>query len=159
MENTGQSKKPLIIIIIVLILISAFVGYKLYFSNSKIETNITKKKTIKDEPIPTLDSSVLVDFKKEESGKSAILSIENIPDGTDTIEYELSYQTQEQGLQGIIGKIVLRENQPKGYEKEITLGTCSSGRCVYHKIVGKIKLLLRFNGIYGERIFEKEYEI
>jgi len=57
----------------------------------------------------------------------------------------------------VIGTIAL--NSESEYLKKITLGTCSSGKCVYHEVVGKIKVSLKFTGSYGEKIFEKEYEL
>jgi hypothetical protein len=107
--------------------------------------------------IPTLDSSVKVDLISSLGGKEVVLEIKDIPTNTQTIDYELSYQTRQQGLQGVIGTITL--NNESKYEKRITLGTCSSGRCVYHEVVGKIKLSLKFSGSYGEKLFDKEYEI
>lgn len=107
--------------------------------------------------IPTIDNSVMVNLTNSLPGKEVLLTIENIPTGTEIIEYELSYQTAEQGLQGVLGSIKL--NNDKRYEKRLVLGTCSSGVCVYHKVVEKIKLSLKFIGDYGERIFDEEYKI
>lgn len=107
--------------------------------------------------VPTIDSSVKVNLVSSLPGKEVLLTIENIPAGTETIDYELSYQTPKQGLQGVLGTIKIDKN--KKYEKKITLGTCSSGTCVYHEVLGKVKLILKFNGSFGERIFEREYEI
>ncbi len=107
--------------------------------------------------IPTLDSSVKVDLTSSLGGKEVVLEIKDIPATTQTIDYELSYQTKQQGLQGVIGTITL--DKESKYEKRITLGTCSSGKCVYHEVVGKVKLTLKFTGDYGDKIFEKEYEI
>ena len=81
-----------------------------------------------------------------------------VPPGTQTVEYELSYQEKEKGLQGVLGTVTLDENQTE-FDKQITLGTCSSGRCVYHEVVGKVKATLKFSGSYGDKIFEKEYEM
>ncbi len=107
--------------------------------------------------IPTIDSSVKVDLTSPLGGKEVALEIKNIPSTTQTIDYELSYQTRQQGLQGVIGTITTN-NEP-GYKKRITLGTCSSGRCVYHEVIGKIKLTLKFTGNFGDKIFEKEYDL
>jgi hypothetical protein len=107
--------------------------------------------------VPTIDSSVSVDLTSTSGGKEVSLEIKGIPSGTQAIDYELSYQTGQQGLQGVIGTIAL--NSESEYLKKITLGTCSSGKCVYHEVVGKIKVSLKFTGSYGEKIFEKEYEL
>lgn len=121
----------------------------------------TKTATSPEQPteavVPTIDNSVQVDLTSSSGGKEVVLAVKNIPQGTQTIDYELSYQTKQQGLQGVIGTITL--NNESQYQKTITLGTCSSGKCVYHEVVGKIKLSLKFTGSYGEKIFEKDYEI
>ncbi len=120
-----------------------------------------QKTTSSTEPteavIPTVDSSVQVNLTSSSGGKEVVLDIKGIPSGTQSIDYELSYQTKQQGLQGVIGTITL--NTKSRYEKKITLGTCSSGKCVYHEVVGKIKLTLKFIGVYGDKFFEKEYEL
>ena len=59
------------------------------------------------EIIPTVDSSVKVALKAGPSGKGYVqLTVDGIPSGTDTIEYEMSYNTAEQGLQGIVNEPV-----------------------------------------------------
>jgi len=138
-------------VLVVLILIGVLV----------LRRGATKSSTISPGPteavIPTVDSLVKVDLVSSQPGKEVALSIKNIPMSTQTIDYELSYQTRQQGLQGVIGTITLTNETE--YEKKLTLGTCSSGTCVYHQVVGKIKLTLKFTGGYGEKIFEKEYEL
>ncbi|KKP68561.1 MAG: hypothetical protein UR68_C0001G0011 [Candidatus Roizmanbacteria bacterium GW2011_GWA2_35_19] len=108
--------------------------------------------------IPTVDSSVTVDLKSLTSNKEISLEVSSIPAGTESVDYELSYQTVLQGLQGVIGTVTLDEGQSI-IEKKLTLGTCSSGTCVYHQVVGKIKLTLKFTGNYGEKLYEKEFTI
>ncbi|MBI4225816.1 hypothetical protein HY612_01765 [Candidatus Roizmanbacteria bacterium] len=108
--------------------------------------------------IPTVDSNVSVDLISSAAGREVILQIKNIPTGTKSIEYELSYQTKEGGLQGV-NSVIDVDGDQKDYEKRITLGTCSSGTCVYHQVVGKIRLNLRFTGDYGDKVFEEEYDI
>lgn len=107
--------------------------------------------------IPTIDSAVQVNLTTVAGKKEVKLTINEIPIGTQSIEYELSYQTKNKALQGIIGTITV--NEEKKYEKKLTLGTCSSGTCVYHEVDGAIKLNLKFNGEYGERMFVKEFDI
>lgn len=116
-------------------------------------TNISPTEAV----IPTIDSSVSVSLTSTTAGHEVELSIKNIPSGTTTVDYELSYQTKQQGLQGVIGTINIGGSSD--FDKKITLGTCSSGKCVYHEVVGTIKLTLKFSGGYGEKIFEKEYSV
>ena len=131
-------------------------GYFYFFSKKTAQTTKEPEVTPVEDIIPTVDSSVKVDLTSS-SKKEALLSIDNIPNDTVIIEYSLSYETKQQGLQGVIGTISL-DNEQK-YEKKITLGTCSSGSCVYHEVLGSIKLSLKFTGDYGERLFEKDFTL
>ena|SRR3989344_5460165 len=108
--------------------------------------------------IPTVDKSVAIDLVSSSLGREVVLQIKNIPAGTETVEYELSYQTKQQGLQGVIGTVELKSDQSE-VDKRLTLGTCSSGTCIYHQVVGKVRLNLRFTGDYGDKVFEKEYQL
>lgn len=128
---------------------------------SRILKTGKKEKEIKKETIlstsdiiPTIDQTVKVDlFSKDK--KEVILSIKNIPPKTKSIEYELSYLASGNLPKGVIGTINL--NGEDKIERKITLGTCSSGVCVYDEGVEKIHLTLRFEGDFGLRLFEKEF--
>ncbi|MBI4004676.1 hypothetical protein HY358_00905 [Candidatus Roizmanbacteria bacterium] len=109
-------------------------------------------------PIPTIDSSVIVDVKAKNYKRSVELSVSNTPSGTDSIEYAISYETKQQSLQGIQGMIDVIPSK-NNYVITRDLGTCSSGTCIYHEVVGSVKVELKFSGTYGEKIFDKEYEI
>lgn len=124
--------------------------------------------------IPTVDSSVVVDLKSAGKKGEAILSVNNAPAGTKAIEYTLSYDAQGTGEegdsgpipQGAIGKCekvgdIWECGEPTTTSKgrKIVLGTCSSGVCRYHTIIGKLKVELKFSGSYGEKAFEKEYSL
>ncbi len=141
----------LVILVLLLVIGYWLLGRKSNFKNTSPAISPTEA------VIPTVDSSVKVDLVSSLPGKEVLLRIENIPVGTETVDYELSYQTAQQGLQGVMGTIKL--DNDKRYEKKLTLGTCSSGTCVYHQLVGKIRLTLKFTGSYGEKIFEREYGI
>jgi len=122
-----------------------------------------------DVVIPTVDNSVVVNLKQGSIKGEVLLTVKNAPNGTKGIDFELSYNSQNPGdvnstLQGAIGSCKERqgiwecgEDSPTG--KKIVFGTCSSGTCRYHNVIGKIKVTLRFSGSYGEKIFEKEYQI
>lgn len=134
-----------------------FSGYWLLIGRKTTNNNKNEQMVPSETVIPTVDSSVKVELTSPTKGKEVSLKIDSIPSGTTSIDYELSYQTAQQGLQGVIGTIPI-EGQSE-YEKKLTLGTCSSGTCVYHQVVGKIKLTLKFNSDKGEKIFEKEFAI
>ena len=108
--------------------------------------------------IPTVDKSVKVNLVSSSLGREVTLQIKGIPSGTESIDYEISYSTKEGGLQGVTSSIEIKKAE-NSIERTITLGTCSSGTCIYHEVTGKIRLNLRFTGDYGDKVFEKEYEI
>ena len=79
-----------------------------------------------------------------------------MPKNTNSLEYILSYETVEGGLQGVNSMAKITGSD---FEKKITLGTCSSGTCVYHNIKDKIKIELVFKGDNEDKYFTKEYEL
>ena len=152
-----NNKRPMIIGAII-VLVVLLIGGSL-FLNKKTEEPTDKKNIAPTEAtIPTVDSSVKVDLKAVSAGKEVLLTVGAIPAGTTSIDYELSYNTEAQGLQGVIGTMTV-DGGKKEVEKQLTLGTCSSGTCVYHKVEGKIQLTLKFSGDYGQKLYEKEHEI
>ena len=154
---------PVIILLgIAGILILGFVLFKVFFNKKPVV--VTPKiggmlNNQEGQIIPTVDSSVRVDFSISSDKKDAILKVTGIPSGTKKIDFQLNYEEKTKGLQGAIGSADI--NGEKSYEKRIkdALATCSSGKCVYHIIIGNIKATLEFSGSYGTKIFEKEYPI
>lgn len=149
-----EQKKYAIVggIVVLLLLVGFFV-----IKGQNTKTEVVEEAPVED-VIPTVDASVKVSLEASDAqNKEVTLSASGIPSGTESVEYELSYLTASQGLQGVIGTVSL--DGKRQFEKELTLGTCSSGTCVYHQVVGKIKLTLKFNGDYGAKLFEKEFEL
>ena len=147
------NRKTMMIIGGVILVILIFVGFILLPGKPKVNN---EKTTPVDGVIPTIDSSVKISLTALTGKKEVLLSIKNIPINTTGLEYILSYETVEGGLQGVnsTAKITGRD-----FEKKITLGTCSSGTCVYHNIKDKIKVELIFKGNNEDKYFTKEYSI
>ncbi len=126
---------------------------------SQQQPKIADKVQIKEEVdvIPTVDSSTRVFLKPLQGNKEIVLEGLGIPDGTTSVDYELSYDTKAQGKQGVIGTISTITGN--SLEKQMTLGTCSSGRCVYHEVIGSIQVTMKFTGEYGEKILIKEFSL
>ena len=138
----------------VILIVLLVVGY--LFVGRKNTVKTTSSDSINnDVVIPTVDQSVKVAFTSQAGGHEVLLKVEGIPADTQSVDYELSYQTAAQGLQGVIGTVELSGKNK--LEKKLTLGTCSSGTCVYHQVVGKINLTLKFTGGYGEKIYQKDF--
>lgn len=151
-------KKNYLIIAGVVILVVAIAGAYYFYSSSAKKQEVTEKDTIFEEPsevIPTVDPSTKVEIKGD---KEAVISVSSIPKSTESIEYELSYDTTTGSVEGAIGTIQVEANATTATEKT-TFGTCSSGVCRYHSIKGNVKGTFKFTGSYGERILEKEFAL
>ena len=148
------SKKYYIIGAVVLVLI--VVGGIFLMNRNNTPQNAEQKESVFEEPdevIPTVDPSVKVSIK---GTTDAVVTIEGIPDGTETIEYELSYSTKSGSMEGAIGLIQVEGSEA---EEEVTFGTCSSGVCRYHEISGPVTGNFIFEGSYGKRMLEQEFTL
>jgi len=165
-----KEKKNLVIAFLLLVLV-VIIGF--VFLNKKPTKKTSPTVAVPtEELIPTVDSSVKVEFKPLKKGE-VILKVSNEPKNTKQIDFELNYQVVNTDVaeggegtveQGAIGKCYQIESfwqcgEESATGRKIILGTCSSGTCRYHNIVGPIKVVLKFSGSYGEKIFEKEFTI
>ena len=133
-----------------------FSGYWLLIGRKATVNNKNEQVIPTDAVIPTIDGSVRINLTPLAGRKEVMLSIKNMPKNTNNLEYILSYETIEGGLQGVNSTAEITDSD---FEKKITLGTCSSGTCVYHNIKDKIKVELVFKGDNGDKYFTKEYSI
>ena len=141
--------------VIIIIVIAAIA---IITTQGKNNNSAKEKETVFEEPaevIPTVDSSVSVEIEGNTEGT---ITVEGIPAGTEEIEYELVYDTKAGQPEGAFGKIDVKKGSTST-EEEITFGTCSSGVCRYHEIVGSVKGTFKFSGSYGERLLEKEFDL
>lgn len=110
------------------------------------------------ENLPPVDPSVVVDLTAKPDGKSVVLAVSKIPEGTESLEYELSYTTGEGLPKGALGKITLSGKSE--ITRDILLGTCSTGgKCTYDTGVTSVRLVLKFNSATGATQFSKEYPL
>ena len=154
-------------VVVVVVLLLGFLALRKGQTQRKEASQIPTESVI-----PTVDSSVVVELKPATKKGEALLTVKNAPSGTKGVEYTLSYDakgTGEEGdtgavPQGAIGKCdqIGSEwecGEPATEGRKIVLGTCSSGVCRYHQIIGKVKVELKFSGGYGEKSFENDYSI
>lgn len=131
-------------------------GYWMFIGRKTTVNKSNEPVAPQDGVIPTIDGSVEINLTASVGKKDVLLSIKNMPANTTGLEYILSYETVEGGLQGVNSTA---EITGRNFEKKITLGTCSSGTCVYHNIKDKIKVELIFKSEGGDKYFTKEYEL
>lgn len=159
MEALKENKNMLFVgaVLVLLVFVGLFVTQTKKSVASKDKTS--NENVLPDvEILPTVDSTVKVDLKADAKKQEVNLTVNDVPSGTESIEYELSYDADVDGEhvpKGVIGTIEFDGKEP--VERKITLGTCSSGTCKYDKGVSKIKAALKFTGSYGSQLFEEEF--
>lgn len=107
------------------------------------------------EEVPPVSDSVKVSIKGRTEAEITILGV---PDGTEEIEYELSYNTKSGSIEGVFGTMTPDASGTKATE-EVTFGTCSSGVCRYHEIDGPVSGTFIFSGDYGKQMLEQEFDL
>ena len=137
-------------------------------SNNKSKGQGTESVLENEPTIAPVDSSVVVDLTSATKKGEVLIEVKNAPVGTKKAEMELTYNREKRPEDetesdiipdGVLAGCDFKSGQRSCLKEGITLGTCSSGVCRYHTVVGKIKLSIIFSGSYGERSFEKEYQL
>lgn len=82
------------------------------------------------------------------------LAVSKIPAGTDAFEYELVYKNSDGVTQGVPGSVKFKGATT--LERNLLLGSCSSGKCKYDEGVEKGTLTLRLRNADGELIAKLE---
>jgi len=160
MNLTEQNKKMLMVAAVVLLVFG--VGFFLVRGNgsNKADEEANEEVLPDIEILPTVADTVIVKITSDAKKQEASLNITGVPEGTESIEYELSYDADIDGEKvpkGVIGTIEFDGKEP--VKRQITLGTCSSGTCKYDKGITSIKASLKFTGSYGGQLFEGEFEL
>ncbi len=150
-----KNKSTLIISVLVLLLVIG--GGVLLIKNLTRSATLPIEEVDQNENLPPVDDSVIVELKPGEAKQAVILTVSNIPSGTESLEYELSYLTGEGLPKGALGKISL--DGKSEISRDILLGTCSRNVCTYDKGVMSVKLVLKFNSAKGASQFSKEYSL
>ena len=110
-----------------------------------------EKKEVVPTPTPTpeivvelLPSDALSVSLKRGSGQQYVLTIDEIPEGVTGLSYEITYDTKNKGMQGIVGSpVTLKSGQTKYTNDKIIFGTCSGSKCVYDEGVSNIEVNIR----------------
>lgn len=150
--------KKIIIPVVIVLLIS--IGLIVYLKTRHVSQ--TEEETIIPSPtvvLPTVSESIKVDLISKNSNKSVDLTIEGLTSEISSIEYELTYNTGAGLPRGVLGTINLK-GEKKINKTDITLGTCSSGKCVYDTGVTSVNLSLKFNSTSGQSsVFQKNFSL
>lgn len=161
----SKTKKIVLIALPLLVVVVGLAIAFFVFNKPKVTTqsdNSEFAEAVDDlEAIPTVTADVKVSLESIQPKKEIKLVVGGVPTGTKSIEYELTYSTKDQDSQGVFSTASPDKGAltfGKDFERDITLGTCSKNVCKYHVITSPIKVSLKFEGSYGARIFQKEYD-
>jgi len=137
-------------------------------ANIKGKTQGTENVLVNEPTMAPVDSSVVVSLGEGGKKGEVEIAVKNAPEGTKKAEMELTYNRAARAEDdtdsdvipdGVLTGCEFKSGQRSCMKTGITLGTCSSGVCRYHTVVGAIKLSIIFSGSYGDRSFEKEYKL
>ncbi len=108
--------------------------------------------------LPPADPNIVVTLVPKDRGKTVELTISNYADNMLSIEYELTYKANNK-TEGVFGTIKIDKGMTT-INRELTLGTCSSGVCRYHSLDdGKGILTIKFTSTVGATRFQKEFQL
>lgn len=147
------------IVVASIIIIAIIAGLVLIINKFFHRSAINKQSGQIKSTLKAADPNIKVNLKPADLGKTLTLTITDYSFDITSIEYELTYQTENNKQEGVFGQIKL-ENREKSIQRELTLGTCSSGVCRYHKLIDGLGLLtIKFNSPGGASRFQKEFKL
>lgn len=147
-------KKNTILLLVAGILIVA-VGIFFFVSQQKPQVVEQVVENTAEDVIPTVDASTKVGAEFFNGDREIQLKVSGMPKGTESVEAQIMYKTKQNIDQGTFGQIAV----DTGMSSKMTLGTCSSGRCVYHDVDGPIQVTIKFSGTYGEKVLTKDFSL
>ena len=149
--------KKNIVIVGVLILVLLVIGLMVRSKMSEPPEKEAEVLPTPTEALPTVSPDINIDLTPRFDKKAVVLKVKGIPEDVSSMEYELTYDTSSGLPRGVLGKIDLEgENS---LARDITLGTCSRGKCVYDQGVTTVSLSLKFNSSIGSSVFQKDYTL
>lgn len=151
-------QKVLPIFGIVALGLALIVGGVWFFTRSKEDVTPAGGKRTQDQVVKELpiEERPFVSLTPRADGREFHLTISNIPSGTESVEYELVYKVASGVTQGVPGTVKL--SGKSSIERDLLLGTCSSGKCRYDEGVEQGTFTLRLRDSDGKLITKLETE-
>lgn len=139
---------PILLLVLVGLIVTG--GAFWLLKGSKQTTNQTEQQDKKEEIVQELpiDQRPYVAMTPRADGKEFHLTVEKFPAGIQSFDYELNYQTSAGVGEGVFGTVKLKGESK--IERDLLLGSCSSGKCRYHEGVEEGKLTLRLRDTAGK---------
>ncbi len=157
-----MDKKNLTIVAVGVVVVIGLVSVLLLSSKSSKTSQKTSGSNlpVTSEVVPTVDASVMVSVKYLNAAKhDLVLDIKGLPSGTETVEYQLSYNTKSRGVQGVFPDEPVDVKGKSEFSRQFFIGSESSGAKTYDVIDGPVTVSIKFNGNYGAKSFEKDFNL
>ncbi len=158
MDKILKNKLALIGILTVLI-VGVIAGF-IFFQNTKKIEEIVDNETIEEQAIEISPEDIELILTPNSNNTEVVMTI-NDTSKFSSFEYEMNYDTEVDGEvvpRGAIGSGEVEDGKP--IKREITIGTCSSGKCKYDTGVTKISFIIRLNLKDGQTgIVKKDLEL
>lgn len=109
-----------------------------------------------EEPTPTIayqevDDSVQATLTANSAKTKVTVTVTGLNSRFSQIEYELSYETTNNGTQGAFSNEPIDISGQDTFEREVELGSCSTGgKCTYDKGVKNFKLTAKLHTSDGQ---------
>lgn len=151
-------KKAVLIIVPILIIILGG-GFFVLKSRQAGQGPVEPTPTV--EQIETLPEGALTASFTSLGGRNYRFTLEKIPDGVVSLSYEISYETTNRGMQGVISSpIEIKSGQTTYQNDKFLFGTCSKNKCVYDEGVSNLEITVRL--VYQdnkEKIWKKSLNL
>ena len=139
-----MNRNTVIVGVVVLIIAGVLGAFVLTKGSSDGETANTTPTPSPTPAVKILPADALsVTFKKGASPRY-VLTIDKLPEGVESLSYEITYDTTNKGTQGIVGSPPkLKDGQTKYTNPEIVFGSESRGKYVLDQGVSNIQINIR----------------
>lgn len=157
LRMTERNMKNALPIVIVVVVILGILGGGFWFlrGTTKAPTQ-DGGETVDDSPLKVLsvEESPYVTLTPSADGHNFHLTITKVPTGTGSLEYEMVYAVSSGVTQGVPGTI--KDLSTGTIERDLLLGTCSSGKCRYDEGVNDGTFTVRLRDSKGHLVSKME---
>lgn len=136
-------------VVIVLVVISGLLFFLFMKPNAQTSDTFSSDETLDVKQVSSDELGLELSLKQ--NGQVVNMKILNV-DGISSIEYDLTYDAEVEGLDEPTGRGVTGVFEIDGGEvdEDIDLGTCSRKVCKYDTVVSDVTVILRINYENGE---------
>lgn len=139
----------------VLVILGSVFAFRTFGGSNKNMPEVTPSPTVSYKPVEGVDAVLTPNAQKTK----VTLALSGFDSRFSALEYELSYETDNNGTQGAFTADPIDISGQEEFEREIELGSCSTGgKCSYDKGVRNFKLTAKFHVEDGQvYILQQEF--